>query len=256
MNLKHIPIAALAAILLITNLAHGHSGRRLEIRVVDNQLVAQGYISGDVPVDDGAGITRPYFNAIHSHFSATTSTAAFATLPGFDLLNDDGNADALTGFNLDLELIGSGRWTPPTPIMTPDGPDFGVILLEALDSSQVLEATTQAHATVAQNQTVASTSLGKINLSDSVAGAISDIDFDYILTANPGTTHFALEWKLSSGNPDVMDSGSIYTVLSPTGAHHAALALERSLSTSAVPEPSGMLLLILGSSCAALRRRR
>ena len=51
----------------LTTTVCAHDGRRLEIKVVDNQLVAQGYVSNGV--DDGGGLVRPYYNTIHGHWA-------------------------------------------------------------------------------------------------------------------------------------------------------------------------------------------
>ncbi|MEL6741291.1 MAG: prepilin-type N-terminal cleavage/methylation domain-containing protein, partial [Planctomycetota bacterium] len=64
-----------------------HDGRRLRIEVVDNTLVAQGYISGANPSDDGGGVVRPYINAIHGHWEnnpASGVNAASARRPRTD----------------------------------------------------------------------------------------------------------------------------------------------------------------------------
>ena len=37
--------------------------------VVDNQIIAQGYLSGSNPTNDGAGLIRPYINTIHGHWT-------------------------------------------------------------------------------------------------------------------------------------------------------------------------------------------
>ena len=47
--------------------ASAHDGRRFEILLADDQLLALGYNSSGV--DDGAGVTRPYYNAMHDHWS-------------------------------------------------------------------------------------------------------------------------------------------------------------------------------------------
>ena len=150
-----------------------HDGRRFDITVIDNQLYAQGYLSNPVAgSDDGGGLVRPYFNAVHSHFSNSNSGSnAFADLPGFDIRVS--NARELQGHDLVLTLIGSGKWDSPIP---QDGSglaqDFGVPNLTGLASGETLFV---SNAT----ELVDTSTLGSITLAQNITGDVLDIDPDY-----------------------------------------------------------------------------
>ncbi|MCA9282838.1 MAG: hypothetical protein KDA30_12415, partial [Phycisphaerales bacterium] len=96
----------LCTISALTTTVCAHDGRRLEIKVVDNQLVAHGYVSNGV--DDGGGLVRPYYNTIHGHWTFDPTpgvVAASADLPGFDLFD----SGALAGHSLELTVVGATK---------------------------------------------------------------------------------------------------------------------------------------------------
>ncbi|REK08239.1 MAG: PEP-CTERM sorting domain-containing protein [Planctomycetota bacterium] len=229
--------------------AFGHSGRRLEIQVIDNQLFAQGYLSTGVP-DDGGGSPRPYYNALHDHWQNITSSVAIADLPGYDVYTPG----PLTGFDLSLELLGASKWVGP-PMMPPGGT---IPNLVPLDPGEVI--------TIEHNSVSIDTDgLGSLAIASGIpGGGLTDIDLLYAIDDNPAGVLHVLEWQLSTNAPGVAPSASIYTILSPDGAnpmeklHHASLYLEQHLGL--VPEPASASLMLtglalLGAGCWWRRQR-
>ena len=220
-----------------------HDGRRFDVTVIDGQLYAQGYLSGVDPINDGGGIERPYFNAIHGHFSNTNSAAlAITGLPGFDIREE--NASELQGFDLALTLIGSGVWdSPPAQDGSGFAQDFGEPQLTDLAADETIFASFGS-------TTVDTDALGILTLATAISGDVLDIDLDYEINNQPVNSIHFLEWELSTSNPDIANSSSIYTILSPDGVgvverlHFQSLALEEGLGVTlavAVPEPSSMM---------------
>ncbi|MEO0477694.1 MAG: hypothetical protein AAF085_17250, partial [Planctomycetota bacterium] len=91
-----------------------------------------------------------------------------------------------------------------------------------------------------------------------------DLTFDY-LSGNPlenelapETALYLVEFQLSTNDPSILDSDTIYAILSPPGAdvagsHGLSLATEEALGTP-VPEPTSLAIIALLP--ALLRRRR
>lgn len=236
-----------------------HDGRRFDVTVINNQLYAQGYLSGSNPTNDGGDIIRPYFNAVHSHFSNSNSGAnAFADLPGFDIRVS--NAAELQGHDVLLTLIGSGRWDSP---LAQDGTglaqDFGVPNLSDLATGETVFV---SNAT----ELVDTSTLGTLTLAENISGDVLDIDLDYEINFQPVNAIHFLEWELSTTNPEIEDSLSVYTILSPDGVgpverlHFQSLALERHFGVQAIvtsiPEPSSAVCLAWAASCFLMVRKR
>lgn len=212
-----------AATLGLCACAMAHDGRRFEIiQYPEGTLAAQGYISGTDPADDGGGIRRPYLNAIHGHWSNNPSiTAASATLPGFDIFNPG----QLAGHQLTAELVGASKWVGPDPSHGATNESDPPTLV-ALDPGEIIYVTYNI-------VTVTTNAPGSLTLRQNVpVGPLLDVDLAYDIAQHPSGVLYALEFILSSGNPEIEDSSSVYVILSPDGAnhmerlHHAALRLE------------------------------
>ena len=201
--------------------AWAHGGRRLEIKVNNDQLLVQGYNTG---ADDGAPSPRLYYNALHDHWANNAIvTAASASLPSFDLFN----AGPLEGYGLTLSLTGASKWVSP-PTMPAPGTIPDLIALDPADTIYLTFDTT----------TIDTTALGDITLVSSVpAGGAPHLDVSYDIAQHPSAVLYVLELELSTDAPGIAASDTIYTILSPDGAtpaeklHHAALYLESYLGT-------------------------
>ncbi|MEM7756190.1 MAG: PEP-CTERM sorting domain-containing protein [Planctomycetota bacterium] len=227
----------------LVSVASAHDGRRLEIQVVNDQIVTQGYNSAGV--DDGGGVVRPYYNAIHGHWS-NLGGSAFATLPGFDVFA----GSELAGFDVDIELVGAQKWVAP-PAMPPAGT---VVELEDMVAGE------EIFVTYGDND-VSTTAMGRFNLlSDISASGELDVDLVYSVNDTPSAVLMVLEFVLSTNAAGIAASDSVYVILSPDGngpmekLHHASLYLESFLGTP-VPAPGAMTALGLGGLVAARRRR-
>lgn len=247
MKIKTI-VSALAILVSLASLVQAHDGRRLDVVIIDGQLYAQGYLAGAAPVDDGGGLIRPYYNAIHGHLDVQAAASLYlATLPGFDLSASAGAQ--LLGADLQLELLSVTKWESPVVGQTP--------MLEALDASELISV---GHS---NQSTISSNNLGSFTLADSISGGISDIDLAYTLSGDPTDKLFALEWQLSTNQVGIADSESLYTILSPPGTgpverlHFQSLGLESQLGiTVAVPESSSLMLLAMAGVVGLVRRRK
>lgn len=203
-----------------------HDGRRFEIKVVDNQLVAHGYISDGV--DDGGGVMRPYFNAIHGHFENKTNNFATADLPSFDVLDD---ADALIGHDLVMTITGFRKWSSPDTT--------GPVNLTPLDADESMEVVFGGESVASSGPLDPLTLLGNFNGSN---GSDLDLSYDFF-GDNPVGEIYVIQSVLTTTAPGVADSTTIYTILSPDGStpmeklHHASLFTEQALGTP-IPEPA------------------
>ncbi len=245
--------AALVLLIATPWLLSAHDGRRFEIEVLnDNALWAQGSIGGGV--DDGGGIHRPYYNAIHDHWSNAPGgkQEAIATLPAWDIFNPD---PRLVGHSISLELVDVFRWVAP-PLMPPAGtvPDF-----EPIDMSDLIQISTlQDSLTV-----TAGGSFGTIELLDSVdIHGHFDLPFEYKINKKPENEIYIFEWVMSTSAPGINRSHSIFAVLSPDGLtmsdrlHHASLYTEQYLGIRTIPEPGSLAFLALLGGYLAVQRRR
>ncbi len=223
MTLTRITLAG-ALVGSLASATHAHDGRRFEILVVDNQLAARGYHSGGV--DDGAGVQRPYYNALHDHWSwnpAPGVVAASADLPGFDLITPG----PLTGFDISAMLIDAYRWVGP-PMSPPAGT---VPTFEALGVGQDVFASFGG-------DVISTAAPGTLTLVEnaSAAGEL-DIDIVYDIADEPAAQIFVLEFILATDAPGIADSDPVHVLFSPDGAnpteklHHASLFTERFLGT-------------------------
>lgn len=240
---------ATACVALLPTVAFAHDGRRFDIKIIDDKLTAHGYISGSDPVDDGGGIVRPYYNALHGHWAnnpAPGVDAASTDLPGFDLFA----GGVLTGSSLSLTLTGALKWEAP-PMMPPPGtiPD-----LVALDPTEEIFVGFGG-------DFVSTEDPGTLLLAPNIsAGGLTDIDLTYDIGSEPSGVLYVLEFVLSTDAPGVLASDTINVILSPDGdtsadrLHHAALFLEGYLGTP-VPAP-GTGALLAGVGILAFRRYR
>lgn len=230
--------------------ALAHDGRRFEVQVIDNQLVAQGYISGSGALDDGGGLIRPYVNAIHGHFSNSELQPNYATstLPGYNVLDD---AAALTGFDLTMTITGFQKWSSPAM--------SGPVNLTGLDNDETMAVNFGGVAVL--STTYGTTGPDSFTLVSNFNGTdAGDLDllFEFV-GDHPSGEIYVIESVLSTNAPGIADSGTVYTLLSPDGIgmaerlHHQSLYLESQLG-AAVPEPS--TLAIAGLLPALMRRRR
>lgn len=252
-NLKISAAVVLATGVFAAN-ALAHGGRRLEVKVIDDQLVAHGYIS--TGVDDQGGVIRPYFNALHDHWAnnpADNITAATATLPGFDVFDE---ADALIGHSLTWTLDSVMVWNSPAM--------SGPITLDPLSGETLF---------VTRGGTISSDAPGSLSLLTNFDGSNGDdLDLAYNIAARPSGVIYVVKGHLSTSNNAIADSDTIYTILSPdptplssqtytmpermaNGLHHHALHAEAWFGTP-VPEPAGLALLGLGGFALLMQRRR
>ena len=243
-------LTAVAILVSLTSFVQAHDGRRLSVFVGDDgRLTAQGYLSGENPSDDGAGVVRPYFNAIHGHFGNDVLGVYPATLPGFDVF--DPTAQLLSDGNLEIQLVSAFKWENPMMGVTPTSSDF-----------DELDATETIGIGFGNQPSIDTDNLGSFELVEEFNGAATDIDLNYSIASDPANTLYALEWILSTDVVGIDNSLSVYTILSPPGngpverLHHQSLALESALGVTAVPEPSSLLLLTLAGSICSTRRRK
>ncbi len=218
-------LGGIAAAGLLATAASAHDGRRLEVKVVGNQLIAQGYLSGANPVDDGAGLIRPYINTIHGHWvnnPLDTIDSAFATLPGFDVPV----AGPLAGFDLTMTLERVEKWdnVPPMP------PAGTVPALETLTASD------DAVFVRVNGITVSSLNPGTVTLASELGStSVFDVDPVYDIGAEPAGSLYVVTVRLATDAPGVADSDPVSIILSPDGVgpmerlHHASLFLESQL---------------------------
>jgi hypothetical protein len=261
MNLIKTLTLTLTIAFASSQLLLAHGGRRFDVVVIDGQLHAQGYNSGTF---DQGDYVRPFTNAIHNHWAPGSTVA---TLPGFDVtfansfVDENGTtqqygyqnqASLLSGFDLSIELTGAGKWTSPTTTAFVASP-FAAnesIEIDFLAASVDTDNIGMGSALMFDLVTDWSNPLNRI-----------DLDPDYFLDLTPeasGSIYF-LEWQLSSENPAIESSDSVYTIFSPPmQVHSQSLALEQTLGTSlaSVPEPSALGLVGLGLAVLATRRRR
>ena len=261
MKISRTLILTLTIALTSAQMLLAHGGRRLDVVVIDGKLHAQGYNSGSF---DQADYLRPYTNAIHNHWSAGSDVTG---LPGFDVtfansfVDENGttqqygyqnDASQLSGFDLSIELTGAGKWTSPTTTTYVESPfDINESISVAFGS------------TLINTDNLGTGTSLVFDLVTDWSNPLNRLDLDpaYLLDVAPevsGSLYF-LEWELSSENPDIESSDSVYTIFAPPGqVHGQALELEQTLGAAAatVPEPSALGLIGLGVSILATRRRR
>lgn len=179
-------LTALAVATLAAAPTLAHNGRRMEIKIVNDALVAQGYNS--TGEDDGAGVVRPYYNAIHDHWeNLGAGLGATADLPGFDIFE----AGPLVGHSVTLTLNAGFKWVDP-PLMPPAGTVPDLTPLDGADEVFVTLGLDSA----------STNSPGPLTLSASVpAGGAEDIDLTYDIGVEPSGVIYVLEFTLSTTCP-------------------------------------------------------
>ena len=259
-NVGYVFIAMMSIAFAFPGLCMAHAGRRFEVKTEQTggmeKLYVQGYNSSGS--DDGGGVTRPYTNSIHDHWSNIFGSATTG-LPSFDVIA----SGSLEGFGLYAELVGVTKWVDP-PLM-----DMGGMMMVPSGTVPVLEPLTTENLFVAKDsQMVSNTALGTLMLDDSIASAGEHLDLVYGINLEPSSVLYAVEWILSTDAPGVMPSDSIYAILSPDGAnmtekmHMESLYLESYLGNGGgggmimVPEPASVMILVLSAiACVATVRR-
>lgn len=257
---------------LLAGDALAHDGRRFDIQVIDGQLVAQGYISGSDPVDDGNGVVRDYYNAIHGHWAGlpneTTPVFSSASLPGFDLYDQA----ELVGFDLYLSVLGVKKWSDaPFADFTAGGDDHGghapAMTTDHGDGFMPHFLAIPVDEAITVKLTSTGTQItGTPLLIDDAVGSEGhyDLTFDYFAgdptLANavaPTDALYLVELQLTAPGSGVAGSEVIHVILSPLadGSHHLSLATEQYLGTP-VPEPGTLLGLAAVGGMLLSRRRR
>ena len=254
MNNKWLFLLSFTVIFIFgPSIGFAHTGRRLEVKTeLDGgmeKLYAQGYSSSGT--DDGSGVTRPYINVIHDHWS-NVFWAATSGLPSFDVLT----AGNLQGYSLYAELVGVTKWVDP-PLV-----EMGGMMMVPSGTVPVLEPLTFDNLFVSNGtEMISNSALGTMLLDDSVSSSGEHLDLIYGIDLEPANALYAVEWILSTDAPGVMASDSIYAILSPDGTnmtekmHAESLYLESYLGNGSsggggmpmVPEPSSLLLLCIGT---------
>lgn len=227
-------LTALAVIALCTP-AFAHEGRRFEVKVIDGKLYAHGFNTQGV--DDGAGVQRSYFNALHDHFDNSETLTVFASSaqPSYDIGPD---ATELIGYNLQWTATGFMKWSSPAM--------SGPVSLSPLEAGELLAIVNGGdiiRSDTYDNGGPATTTLAP--LYNGANGTDLHLSYQYNGDAFPSGEIFVIKSILSTSAPGVEDSDTIYTLLSPDGnspmekLHHHSLHLEKTLGTP-VPEPLGL----------------
>ena len=264
-----------AALLTATmvSAAHAHDGRRFDIQIKDGQLITQGYISGDNPTDDGNGLIRDYYNAIHAHWENIGGILSRATLPGFDVHNQ---SDLLND-ELWLTETGVKKWAD-APFSDYAGGHNGHGGAHTISHSTGHGGGHFSPGFIdipADEWVEVSFSVNNVNtplpfntpfLIDSSVGNEGhyDLTFDYqsgnplAADVSPDTALYLVAFQLSTSDPSILPSDTIHAILSPPGAsvpgsHGLSLATEEALGTP-VPEPASLAVVALLP--ALMRRRR
>ena len=258
---------ALTAVMLMGS-AQAHDGRRFDIQIKDGQLVALGYISGNNPVDDGNGVVRDYYNAIHSHWTDLVDLGiqSRSTLPGFDISDESD----LIGDELWLTVTGVKKWAhaPFSDFAGSHGGGHGSGHGTTHTPSHGGGHFSPNFAAIPADEWVqvqfngAVLNLGNALQIESSVGSQGhyDLTFDYKAgnpldaALAPETAVYLVELQLSTSDPSILPSDTIYAILSPTiaGAHGLSLATEQALGTP-VPEPASLAIMAL---LPVLMRRR
>jgi hypothetical protein len=230
--------------------AQAHVGRRIQVGVENGKLVGQGANSNPAAPDFGV---RTYPGAVHDHWQANPldPNAAFAFSPEFDIISP---VAELQDYPLYLQWESTQKWVAPPMMPMPDT----MPVFQSLSPGELI-AIEATGSTVANSDT-----LGDLLLHASVpAAGKSDIGLLYALNRSPAGALYLLEFTLHSGSPHIAPSDSIYLVMSPYmtapggSLHHAAIFLEEYLGTrTVVPEPSGVVLGLIGVLGAATWRKR
>ncbi|MEM9296714.1 MAG: hypothetical protein AAGA57_13025, partial [Planctomycetota bacterium] len=255
-NTFHTTALVLAAACATPALAH--DGRRFQVEVVDNQLVARGLNTQNNAISPGGQTTvidtkgfRPYTSANHGHWTypdAVTTLVPGSTLPGYDLGQ---GADALAGHDLTYTITGAFKWTGVSAVLVPDPtfvlptlpafvPDGTVPNFEPLAPEEEIRVAYIDPDSLVFSDVTTDAPGGTLPLVNSFDGVLNfdadgfadapgsngyDIDVTYAYfhdqDALPVDTLYVIESTLSTTAPGVADSDTIYTILSPDGANPA-----------------------------------
>lgn len=229
-----LSVFLMSVVITIPLVVHGHGGRRLEVIVLDDQLLAHGYNSKLADQDGGL---RTYHNAIHDQWDNFGGglTAATARLPGFDVFDqansvvDSTTANILQGADLTLSLIGAVKWEN-VPISEP----FGLPIFDDVLPSETI---TIGNAT----SFVDTNSFGMLALATTISPlGEEDLDLDYSISREPVDVIYVLQWVLSTDKPGISASANVFTMLSPdssdtNGLRAQAIHLEKYLSVPLIP---------------------
>lgn len=222
-NRKLSVLSACALILIACGIAQAHPGRRFEVRIVDNRLVAQGVNTlesrpmGELP-------TRPYANVIHDHFTnyvISGEPIAVANLPGFDV---PAELRALWGYRVMLRIDG----TFEVPLDSISSPVKISDLLKPLEAPRTL--------TISMNDGAAhSTALPKeLTLVDTVPRQGSfDLDPHFQASFAASDSFIVIVLTIMATAPGIQSSAPVWIVLAPPGHqfHHSALRLEERIAS-------------------------
>ena len=235
---KLIFLSSTASLLLIASTLLGHgNGRLFDIAIVDGKLVAQGYNTGG---NDGFAPIRPYVNSIHDHFTfigTDKQPLGVTNYPSWDIgILPGADISPLIGYELNIELVGSGKWiNVPPQDGTGLNQDFGIPELIRFTPQDLVDQPSEIMRVRFGNKFINTLNLGEFQFSPSVAGVTADLDFEYFIDNHNSSEIYFLEWKLKTNAPGVADSDTIYVIQSPDGLgpvarlHFQSLYLERFL---------------------------
>ena len=229
----------------LTVFAHG-VGRLFDVAVMNGQLVARGYNSGS---PDGLGTIRPFVNSIHDHFNFIGSEAepfGITNYPSLDIgILSDSNIDALIGYELRIELVGSAKWiNVPAQDGTGAAQDFGTPQLISLTPQDLQNSPADVMRVRYSGETIDTVNLGEFLLSPSVAGPTPDLDFEFFIDNHNSSEIYIFEFRLKTNAPGIADSEKIYVIQSPDGIgpvermHFQSLYLESYLG---LPTPKAIV---------------
>lgn len=230
-----------------------HDGHRFEVEVHNNKLYAQGYISSGI--DDGGGVTRPYFNVIHDQWTNipfATPVISTANQPGIDIHA----VDELEGYNFQLKVIGAQKWQGFN-LVDP-------ITLSPLDANRAIGISYSAPPVTWTLYTNAPGTLQTFAVS---LGEENHFDLTFNVFTNtlspaiaPTDAIYIVDFQILTNAPGIAPSDTVHALFIPQGAASgvaAALRLEDFLGSqiAEVPEPASFALLAAGGVMLLSRRR-
>lgn len=275
-------VFAILTTVFVASSAMAHDGRRFDIQVINNKLWAQGYVSGDNPIDDGNGIVRSYYNAIHTHWATTPSgRSSFADLPGFDIREQA----ALDGDTVSLKLLGVKKWSDDVPFADFDHRGMMINSSTHMTSAHGVGGGHGSHHSgggsvtphfqpigtgesilVSYNRSVLTIGSEVIIKGASDSTVHADLYFDFVPSDTASTTNLApldaiyvVQFELNTSDPFIGKSGPIHAIFSPAGdqvpgSHGLSLATEVALGAQ-VPEPTSLGLFAIGGLLLMRKRQ-